>query len=72
MSARLYQQRARAYVEDLRAGTEKTRRVIEDSRKLLDRLAAKSGAILYVVPFRNVMAHVQPGVEKAISTLNKS
>jgi hypothetical protein len=46
LSARLYQQRAVAHVEDFRSDIDETRRVIEESRKLLDRLAAKSGAIL--------------------------
>lgn len=46
ISARLYQQRAVAHVEDLRSDIEETRRIIEDSRRLLDRLAAKSGAVL--------------------------
>lgn len=44
-SARLYQRRAAAQIADLRSNIEDTRRVIEESRKLLDRLFAKSGAI---------------------------
>ncbi|MGY2991534.1 hypothetical protein ACVWWD_000341 [Mesorhizobium sp. URHB0026] len=44
--ARLYQRRAEAQVADLRSTIDETRRVIQKSRKLLDRLAAKPGAIV--------------------------
>lgn len=46
VSARLYQQRAVAHVADLRSDIAETRRIIDESRKLLDRLATKSGAIV--------------------------
>ncbi|MER9171223.1 hypothetical protein NKI12_28635 [Mesorhizobium australicum] len=46
VSARLYQQRAVAHVQNLRSDIAETRRIIDESRKLLDRLAAKSGAIV--------------------------
>lgn len=46
VSARLFQQRAVAHVENLRSDIEETRRIIEESRKLLDRLAANLGAIV--------------------------
>lgn len=41
VTARLYQQRAVAHVENLRSDIDETRRVIEESRKLLERLAAR-------------------------------
>lgn len=46
ISARLYQERAVVHIDNLRSDIEETRRIIEESRKLLDRLAAKSGAIV--------------------------
>lgn len=43
-NARLFQIRAAAGVEDLHSTIAETRRIIAESRKLLDRIAAKSGA----------------------------